>query len=101
MLKLGATTFWETFDPGQQGSEHYTMYGKPFGKSLCHGWGASPLYLLGRYFLGVRPLTPGYQTYRIEPHLGGLEWMNGTVPIPGGQITVSVNLRSIVIQATG
>lgn len=101
MLKLVATTFWEAFDPGQQGSEHYAMYGRPFGKSLCHAWGASPLYLLGRYFLGVRPLTPGYQTYRIEPQLGGLERMNGTVPIPGGYITVSADRRSLMVRATG
>ena len=28
------------------------------GKSLCHAWGASPIYLLGKYYLVIRPLTP-------------------------------------------
>jgi hypothetical protein len=101
MLKMGATTFWEVFDPEQEGSEQYAMYGRPFGKSLCHAWGASPLYVFGRYFLGVRPLTPGYQTYRMEPQLGGLDWMNGTIPIPGGQIAVSADTKSLTVSATG
>jgi len=26
------------------------MYGRKYGKSLCHAWGAAPLYLLGRYY---------------------------------------------------
>jgi hypothetical protein len=47
MLNLGATSFWEEFNPSKKGTEHLAMYGRPFGKSLCHAWGASPLYLLG------------------------------------------------------
>ena len=49
MLDLGATSFWETFDPRQTGAGHYAMYGRKYGKSLCHAWGASPIYLLARY----------------------------------------------------
>ncbi|MBN2614002.1 MAG: hypothetical protein JXB00_20765 [Bacteroidales bacterium] len=49
------------------------MYGRRFGKSLCHAWGASPVYLLGRYFVGVRPTKPGYEEFEIRPVLGGLE----------------------------
>ncbi|MDR1146629.1 MAG: hypothetical protein LBK71_10915 [Verrucomicrobiales bacterium] len=88
MLRLGATSFWETYDPTQAGAEHYAMYGRPFGKSLCHAWGASPLYLLGKYFLGVTPSAPGYARARIEPKLGGLAWMEGSVPTPNGDIKV-------------
>ncbi|WP_070040527.1 amylo-alpha-1,6-glucosidase [Robinsoniella peoriensis] len=50
MVEKGATTFWETYDPGEDEKERYAMYGDPYGKSLCHAWGASPIYLLGRYF---------------------------------------------------
>ena len=49
MLDLGATSFWEAFDPRQKGVEHYAMYDRKYGKSLCHAWGAAPLYLLARY----------------------------------------------------
>ena len=77
------------------------MYGRPYGKSLCHAWGASPLYLLGKHFLGVRPTKPGYEEYVVEPHLGDLEWMQGDVPIPFGLIHVEMDRRQIKIRATG
>jgi alpha-L-rhamnosidase len=99
MLSLGATSFWEKYDPKENGVEHYAMYGRPFGRSLCHAWGASPLYLLGKYYLGVRPLTPGYASYAVEPVLGGLEWMEGTVPTPHGNIRIYCSRRQLRIHA--
>ena len=50
MIEKGATAFWETYDPDEDEKERLAMYGDPYGKSLCHAWGASPIYLLGRYF---------------------------------------------------
>jgi len=102
MLKLGATSFWEEYNPDKKGTEHLEMYGRPFGKSLCHAWGASPIYLLGKYYLGVQPETPGYETYTIEPNLGGLEWMEGKVPTANGDISVYCSQKEIkVSSATG
>ena len=86
MLNLGATSFWEEYNPKKKGAEHLAMYGREFGKSLCHAWGASPIYLLGKYYLGVKPTAAGYSTYVIEPNLGGLKWMEGKVPTPKGDI---------------
>ncbi len=99
MLKAGATTFWEKYDPNESGTQQYAMYGRPFGKSLCHAWGASPIYLLGKYYLGVKPLTPGYETYLIEPVLGGLEWMEGKVPMPHGDISIKCSKSLIKVKA--
>lgn len=102
MLKLGATSFWEEYNPDKKGVEHLEMYGRPFGKSLCHAWGASPIYLLGKYYLGVSPNAPGYETYTIQPNLGGLEWMEGKVPTANGDISVYMNKKEIkVSSATG
>jgi hypothetical protein len=98
MLQLGATSFWEEYNPDKKGTEHYAMYGRPFGKSLCHAWGASPIYLLGKYFLGIKPTAPGYSTYLAEPNLGGLEWMQGEVPTPNGNIALKVNKEKIEIK---
>lgn len=95
MLEAGATTFWETFDPNEQGQERYAMYGRPFGKSLCHAWGANPVYLFGKYLLGVRPLSPGYKTYEISPSLGGLDWIDGKVPTPSGSIGVFMDRQNV------
>ncbi|WP_240410081.1 alpha-L-rhamnosidase-related protein [Flavisolibacter nicotianae] len=98
MLKLGATSFWEEYNPAKKGAEHYAMYGREFGKSLCHAWGASPIYLLGKYYLGVRPTSPGYATYTVEPKLGGLKWMQGTVPTPAGNIELSCSEKEIKVK---
>jgi hypothetical protein len=95
MLALGATSFWEEYNPTKKGVEHYAMYGREFGKSLCHAWGASPIYLLGKYYLGVKPTSPGYATYAIDPALGGLEWMQGKVPTPNGEVELYCNKTEI------
>lgn len=100
MIRLGATTFWEEYDPSLSDDAHYGMYGMPFGKSLCHAWGAGPVYLFGRYFLGVVPTAPGYAAYRVEPKLGDLERMEGTVPTPGGRIAVAMDRRRIRVEST-
>lgn len=98
MLKLGATSFWEEYNPTKKGAEHYAMYGREFGKSLCHAWGASPIYLLGKYYLGVKPTSAGYATYTVAPNLGGLQWMEGKVPTPGGNIELYCSTKQVKIK---
>lgn len=100
MLNLGATSFWEKYNPDETGTEHLAMYGRPFGKSLCHAWGASPIYLLGKYYLGVKPEKEGYKEFSIRPVLGDLKWMEGSVPTPKGDIKVYMDKKQIKISAT-
>ena len=95
MLKMGATTFWEEYIPGEKNP--YSMYHKPFGKSLCHAWGAGPTYLFGRYYLGIRPTAVGYETFEMKPNLGGLEWIKGAVPTPFGDIEAEISSSSIKV----
>ena len=99
MLREGATSFWEKYNPGESGVQHLAMYGRPYGKSLCHAWGASPIYLLGKYYLGVRPVTAGYGEFEVRPALGGLQWMEGRVPVPGGDIYVYMDSKRITVRA--
>ena len=99
MLNEGATTFWEKYNPKEKGTQHLAMYGRPYGKSLCHAWGASPIYLLGRYFLGVQPTKPGYEEYEVRPTLGSLDWMEGSVPTPHGKICLTMDSEKITIHA--
>lgn len=100
MLREGATSFWEKYNPTDSGTQHLAMYGRPYGKSLCHAWGASPIYLLGKYYLGVKPVKPGYEEFLIEPSLGGLKWMEGSVPTPAGDISLRMTDREIKVKAT-
>ena len=101
MLREGATSFWEKYNPEEKGIQHLAMYGRPYGKSLCHAWGASPIYIIGKYFFGVKPTKAGYESYEIRPVLGGLEWMEGEVPTPFGKITIKMNQQEISVFSDG
>ena len=97
MLALGATSIWEEFDPAA--SDHYAMYGRPYSKSLCHAWGAGPVYLFGRYYLGVYPTSPGYGTYRVEPHRNGMAGFSGTSPMPEGDVRVTLTCERLTVES--
>lgn len=96
MLRRGATTWWETFDPDTPGSSipdlfsanSATSYIPYIPCSHCHGWGAGPAYLLPRFVLGVEPVEPGFHKVRIRPQVAGLEWAKGKVCTPHGAIEV-------------
>ena len=100
MLKLGATTIWEEYDPTKQGIEHYEMYGGKYEKSLCHAWGAGVIYLFGRYYLGVKATDIGYKTFTVSPNLGGLKSIKGVVPIVNGTVEVQLDDNTLVVSAT-
>lgn len=99
MLREGATSFWEKYVPSESGTQHLAMYGRPYGKSLCHAWGASPLYLIGKHYLGIRPTAPGYTRWECRPHLAGMEWIRGSVPTPEGPIHIYVDKAMVEIQS--
>ncbi|NLA76559.1 MAG: alpha-rhamnosidase, partial [Clostridiales bacterium] len=89
MIKLGATTVWEHFDPTQSGDEHLGMYGAEFGKSLCHAWGAGPIYLLGRFVAGVYPTAVGSAEFTVNPNPGKYKSFHSVVPVNDGTVTVN------------
>jgi hypothetical protein len=45
MVRRGASTFWEVFDPTD---EHRSPYGSHLVNSYCHAWSCTPAYLLRR-----------------------------------------------------
>ena len=99
MLRDGATSIWEQYDPNASGTEHYAMYGTKFGCSLCHAWGSGPIFLLGRYCLGVEATDVGYRTFRVKPNRGIFRELHGTVPLHGGK-RVSVDYADGVLRVT-
>ncbi len=66
-------------------AEHF---GSDYNTSYCHGWGAGPVMQLPAYVLGVRPTAPGWKEIEIAPQTAGLDWAEGTVPTPKGDISV-------------
>jgi len=47
MLKDGADTFWELYDPNDK---TYSPYGSNLVNSYCHAWSCTPSYFIRRYF---------------------------------------------------
>jgi len=105
MLDLGATTFWEDFDLEEAANAAPIDSLVPEGKldyhhdtgdycyiglrrSLCHGWASGPTAWLSEHVLGVKVLEPGCRKIRLEPHLGNLNWVEGTFPTPQGVISL-------------
>ncbi len=84
MLDADSITCWERLDVPEMNATHY--YDAP--GSYCHGWGASPAYQLPEWILGVRPVKDGYEEIIVELHLGDLDWAEGSVPTPAGEIFV-------------
>ncbi len=91
MLKLGAVTFWEEFDPKLPLEKQYAMYGDPFGKSLCHAWAASPIYLLARYFVGLRPDDMSPKGFAVDLAPGFFDSLDCALRL--GEKTVRVTAR--------
>lgn len=58
------------------------------GRSYCHAWSAAPIYELLAEILGVKPATPGWTAVTIRPTLWNLNWAEGSVPTPKGDIHV-------------
>lgn len=106
MLNLGATTFWEDFNMdwlsnaaridelvpegkkdihGDCGAYCY----KGFRHSFCHGWASGPTSWLTEHVLGVSVVEPGCRTIKVTPHLGKLQFANGTFPTPYGIVTIN------------
>ena len=111
MLDLGATSFWEDFDlewaknagridelPSKGRDDIHADYGNycyvGLRHSLCHGWASGPTSWLSQHVLGIQVLEPGCKTVKIEPHLGDLEWAEGSYPTPFGNIRIRHEKRA-------
>lgn len=105
MLDLGATTFWEDFDildtknsgridelPQENIFDIHGDFGEycyvGYRHSLCHGWASGPTAWLSQYVLGINVLDGG-DTIKLDPHLGDLEFVEGTFPTKYGVLKIS------------
>jgi alpha-L-rhamnosidase len=94
MLDHGANTFWEDFVDG--GSDH-AMYGRPFGRSLCHAWSSGPAFLLPVTLLGIEPVDDGWTQIRVAPQLGDVAWASAVVPTPHGVVEIAADHERSVL----
>jgi alpha-L-rhamnosidase len=75
-IAMGLTTWAETSDIDKTRSD-------------CHAWGASPNIEFYRTLLGIDSDAFGFSKVKIEPHLGAITSISGTMPHPRGEIAVS------------
>jgi len=99
MLRRGATTLWEKFDPVWPEDMKATLDKMPY-LSLSHGWSTGPTSFLTETILGVRPTGAGFKTVEIRPQLGDLTWAEGDVPTPNGLIHVRVDRKGDSVTAS-
>lgn len=100
MLDYGVTTFWEEFDERKAEEDQYEMYGDPYGKSLCHAWAASPIYLIGRYFMGITPLKPRYTEFEVQPNLELFYNFKVSFPVGEGQLWMEWSDGNLIIRCS-
>ncbi|MCC6724680.1 MAG: alpha-L-rhamnosidase N-terminal domain-containing protein [Saprospiraceae bacterium] len=85
MLSMGLTTFAEEPEPT---------------RSDCHAWSAAPNYQFLSTVLGINPGSPGFETVRIAPVFRGLQFAEGKMPHPKGEISVRLEWTRSGIKAT-
>jgi hypothetical protein len=78
MIANGLTTFAENPDPT---------------RSDCHAWSSSPNYDFLATLCGIRPSAPGFSAVSIEPALGELTEVKGSMPHPLGEIRVHLKRK--------
>ena len=95
MVKEGATSFWEGYNPTwfkgflyQANLQADDQWG--FHVSLAHGWSSGVTPWLMRQVLGIRPTAGGFARVDIRPDLIGLKWAKGAEPTPHGLLRVAI-----------
>ncbi|WP_128543121.1 family 78 glycoside hydrolase catalytic domain [Larkinella soli] len=85
MLAIGLTTFAENPEPT---------------RSDCHAWSASPNYEFLATVCGINPASPGFQSVIITPYLGDLQFAEGSMPHPAGEIAVRFDKTATGLKGT-
>ncbi|RIV23959.1 alpha-L-rhamnosidase [Fibrisoma montanum] len=65
--------------------ERFESPNKPT-RSECHPWSTAPGYTFFSTLAGIRPAEPGFRSIRMEPRFGALSLLDGTYPLPMGEM---------------
>ena len=84
MIASGLTTWAESPEPT---------------RSDCHAWSAHPNFDLLTIVAGIYPMTAGFETVAIEPHLGALKHVEAAWPTPKGIVEVKYRRLSNGVEA--
>lgn len=107
MLKMGASTFWESFDvdwmndactisqfPEKGQKDIHGDFGVNcyvgFRHSLCHGWSCGVIPFLIEYVVGFSFADALCSEVRFRPNLCGLKYVRCTIPTAKGDISAEI-----------
>ncbi len=68
-------------------------------RSDCHAWGASLNIEFFRTLLGIDSAAPAFAKVKIEPHLGDITSIGGSMPHPQGTISVKYQKKGSSLKA--
>lgn len=89
MIRIGSTMTTEAWD-----NKYKTNNG------WSHAWSSSPAHILPRKLIGIEPVTPGFETFRVKPAISSLEEASVKLPTIRGEINASYKNTSDGFQLT-
>lgn len=85
IMAEGGSTLWEHWN---------------FDGTCNHAWAGSGIIAMGERIAGIRPLTPGFKSFTIDPQMGDLKEVDAKVDTRHGLIEVSLRRKGRRIEAT-
>lgn len=79
MIRVGSTITLEAWDDKYKPNQDWN-----------HAWGAVPANTIPRKLMGIEPVGAGYETVRIKPQSGSLEWAKIELPTIRGTIRLAI-----------
>ena len=101
MAETGTSTFWETYKIGEKKESATDMYGRPFGRSQCHIWGAGAILIIGKYFYGLHNDTEFGDRFELSPYLPAIENSSAMLPLKNGKISITCRDGKLTVRAEG
>jgi alpha-L-rhamnosidase len=89
MIKLGAGSTMEAWDPSQKPNLTYS-----------HPWAASPAYIIPREMFGIVPVLPAFEKFEVKPRPGQIGSAEIKVPTMKGTIETSFTQTEDIFKLT-
>lgn len=87
MMRCGSTVTMEAWDESFKPHQDWS-----------HPWGSAPANIIPRFVAGVRPLTPGFETFTVQPSSAAPERFFLRQPTPFGAIEVRHTQDSLEVK---
>lgn len=78
MIRVGSTISLEAWDNKYKPNQDWN-----------HAWGSAPANIIPRKLMGIEPLGPAFETFKIKPQPSTLERASIKMPTIRGEIEVS------------